>query len=249
MTLTPYVAITTAIAAPFLASFCCLAVGRIPNGEAVVLGRSRCDSCAHTLSFLELAPIVSFAVQKGRCRHCAAFIPFRYPVAESVALAAFLPLATSASPAFVLASLPLGWMLFVLACWDFQYGRLPNVLTLPLLAVGLCIAPFVHDSIVDSLAGAFAGFAVLSCIALLYKYFRGHDGLGGGDIKLLSAAGAWVGWQYLFIVLLIASVSGLLFALRTGRRRGTAVLPFGPFIAAGTWAVWCWQISSIGVGN
>lgn len=244
-----WLGLATGGAAPFLASFCCLAVSRIPNGEPVVLGRSRCDSCAHTLSFLELAPIASFALLKGRCRYCAASIPFRYPAAEFISLAAFLPVAIYAPPSSLLAGFPLGWLLFVLACWDFQHGRLPNVLTLPLLALGPCIAPLVHDSIVDSLIGAFAGFAGLSCIAVLYKFVRGQDGLGGGDVKLLAAAGAWVGWQSLFVVLLIASVSGLLFALMTGRRTGAAVLPFGPFIAAGTWAVWCWEISNVGVAN
>jgi leader peptidase (prepilin peptidase)/N-methyltransferase len=96
--------------------------------------------------------------------------------------------------------------------------------------------------IFDHALGAAAGYLVFRAVAMAYRAWRGRDGLGGGDAKLLAAAGAWLGWQALPAVVLEASLAGIAAALVArvlGRRIvATTVLPFGPFIAAAIWLVW-----------
>ena len=137
----------------------------------------------------------------------------------------------------------LGWSLILIAAVDARHFWLPDWLTLPLLAGGLAAtALFDRPALMDHLIGAAAGFAVLWGIAALYRRTRGREGLGGGDFRLLAAAGAWVGWMGLPSVLLWASVAGLSLVLaRLVLKQplsGEDRLPFGVFLALGVWMTW-----------
>ena len=127
---------------------------------------------------------------------------------------------------------------------DFRTLRIPDVLSVPLIGLGLLWAALQPEpSLLHSLIGAIAGFGVLALIGELYFRRNGAEGLGLGDAKLFSAAGAWLGWQALPQVLLIAAVAGLVFALI--RMRTVAApkvqIAFGPWLALGFWVVWIWQ--------
>ena len=87
----------------------------------------------------------------------------------------------------------LGWCLVALAATDLATFVLPDALTLPLAGAGLVLAE--REVLADCLVGAVAGWAAFQAIGCLYRHLRGRDGLGGGDAKLMTAAGAWVGWQ------------------------------------------------------
>ena len=131
----------------------------------------------------------------------------------------------------------------VVTAVDARHFWLPDWLTLPLLAGGLAVtALFDRPALMDHLIGAAAGFAVLWGIAALYRRTRGRDGLGGGDFRLLAAAGAWTGWMGLPSVLLWASVAGLSLVLaRLVLKQplsGEDRLPFGVFLALGVWMTW-----------
>jgi leader peptidase (prepilin peptidase) / N-methyltransferase len=93
--------------------------------------------------------------------------------------------------------------------------------------------------LVESLIGAALGFAVFALIATMYRRWRGHDGLGLGDAKLLGAAGAWVGWTGLPSIVLIASLAALVVALpmamRVAGRTTQHEVAFGPYLAGATW--------------
>ena len=120
---------------------------------------------------------------------------------------------------------------------------LPDLLTLPLVILGLALAAaFDPDALVDRALGAALGYLALRAIALVYRLLRGRDGLGQGDAKLLAASGAWVGASALPQVILIAALAGLFAAacLRLGgiRMGAQSALPFGPFLAFATWLVW-----------
>jgi leader peptidase (prepilin peptidase) / N-methyltransferase len=126
---------------------------------------------------------------------------------------------------------------------DIDRFILPDALTLGLVLAGLGLAaPLGWDAVLDRSIGAVAGYASLSLVAAVYARLRRRDGLGLGDAKLFAAAGAWLGWASLPFVMLIASASGIAWAaisLLTKRPPGVdGRLPFGPFIAAGFWAVW-----------
>lgn len=127
----------------------------------------------------------------------------------------------------------------VISAIDLRTFRIPDVLSLPLIGAGLALAVTVPDVYpTDHLIGAIAAFALFAGLGELYFRARNVDGLGLGDAKLFAAAGAWLGWQNLPIVLLIATLGGLAQALLTRKNHRDAQLAFGPWIAVGFWAVW-----------
>jgi leader peptidase (prepilin peptidase)/N-methyltransferase len=159
-------------------------------------------------------------------------------------LAAFAWAALIAPPPWILAiSLGLGWVLLCLAAVDIAALRLPDALTLPLLAAGLAISALLPGRpILDHLAGAAVGWALLAGLALAYRRWRKLDGLGLGDAKLLAAAGAWLGWQALPSVLLIACLIAFIWVAarraRHGRRALAEPIAFGAPLALAFWIVW-----------
>lgn len=227
-----------------LGSFLGLVSLRLPRGEGVVGGRSRCGGCGVTLAPWRLVPVISYLVSRGRCTGCGAPIPRRYPLME-LAAAGIGVWAGLAQPAPLDAALTalLGWQLLLIAVIDAEHFRLPDSLTLPLLATGGLAAVVLDQTTpLDAVIGAAAGFGGLWLLALAYRRLRGRDGLGDGDPILLAAGGAWVGWIGLPSILLWASAAGLsLVAARVlvGRKvSATDRLPFAPCLAAGVWLTW-----------
>lgn len=231
------------VAAPFVGSFLGVLILRLPTGAPVLLGRSRCPACAHTLGPFDLVPLVSWLALRGRCRYCAAPLARFYPVIELAALAVALS-AWSATTGWLLwASCGLGWTLLALAATDQREQLLPDALTLPLIPAGFVVA-YVDDpaSLLDHAIGAVAGYAVFVLVEFVYARLRGRAGLGRGDAKLLAAAGAWVAWTGLPHVVLLAALAALA-AAAVARLTGHAIhattrIAFGPWLALGTWLVW-----------
>jgi leader peptidase (prepilin peptidase)/N-methyltransferase len=192
---------------------------------------------------LELIPLISYFVARGRCRRCGGAISGTHVALEAgaaliggVAFAA-LPLLPAALTALF------GWWLLLIAVLDLEHHWLPDLLTLPLIAAGLGAALVsVGVPLADRAIGAAAGYAVLAAIALLYRRLRGRVGLGGGDPKLFAALGAWLGWQQLPFVLVGAGLLGLA-SLLLRRLRGDTVgatdrLPLGTLMAVAAWPLW-----------
>jgi leader peptidase (prepilin peptidase)/N-methyltransferase len=137
----------------------------------------------------------------------------------------------------------LGWTLLALAMIDALALRLPDVLTLPLIAAGLLASLWLADR--DPVAhtiGAGVGFAVFYAIQLLYYAVRGREGLGLGDAKLAAAAGAWLGWQALPSVTLIACAVAFVWVgigtMKRGKRALEEQIAFGVPLCLGIWVVW-----------
>jgi leader peptidase (prepilin peptidase)/N-methyltransferase len=216
---------------------------RWPRGEGVVRGRSHCRSCHRVLSWPDLIPIASYVRAWGRCRACGAPIPLVYPLIELVAggVGVWAALAGSTVPEAILTAL-LGWQLLLIAVIGFEHFWLPDRLALTLLVTGV-IAAGVLDrlSLLDAGIGALAGLAALWSVALVYRGWRGRDGLGDSPL-LFAASGAWVGWAGLPIVLLFAGLTGLgLATVRQKRGPGQAperLTPFGAYLAVGVWLTW-----------
>lgn len=231
------------LAAPFVGSFLGVVAERLPAGRDVLAAPSACAGCGRRLSPAELLPVLSYLRQRGRCRCGRQRLGWFYPGIELAALlvvASALPWQDS-RPLWL--SALLGWTLLVLAAIDLAEGLLPDRLTLPLLAAGLLATGWLApDALPHHLLGAALGYLAFAGINRLYRRVRGRDGLGGGDAKLLAAAGAWLGWQGLPSLLLIAAVAGLAAAL-LGQLAGRSMqaqsrIPFGPFLALGCWLVW-----------
>lgn len=142
------------------------------------------------------------------------------------------------------ATLVLGAALLALAAEDWHSYRLPRRLTVPLGVLGLAVSFAIDPELLPHHAvGVIVGFALIAGLNRLYAALRGRDGLGGGDADLLAAAGAWVGWQGLPTILIIAALAGLCHALVRARLRNRSLtrlsrLPFGPSLALGIWITW-----------
>jgi leader peptidase (prepilin peptidase) / N-methyltransferase len=235
------------VLAPAVGSFLGVLVRRLPEGRPIAAARSACEACGHTLGPLEMIPLVSFAWQRGRCRHCGAAIDAAHPAIELAALAVAAGAALVVPAGIDLwIACTLGWWLLTLAWIDADSFRLPDVLTLPLLLAGLAEAVWRDpDDVAARAAAAALAYGALWALAEGYRRLRGREGLGLGDAKLLAAGGAWLGPAPLPDVLLLAACTALAYAmllrLRGTRVIGTLKLPFGPFLAGAIWAVWLWQ--------
>ena len=227
------------IAGSFLATL----VIRWPQGRSIARGRSACDGCGRPLTAIELIPLLGAAVARGRCRTCGTAIDPRHWRIE-VGCAAVGALAGWAAPGWAgVAGSLFGWLLLALAALDVDELWLPDAMVLPLALAGLATgAAGLEPVLVDRLIGGAAGFGVLWAIGAGYSRWRGREGLGGGDPKLLGAIGLWLGWRMLPWVLVVASVAGLLgvgvAALRGRPIRADTPLPFGALMAAAAYPLW-----------
>ncbi|WP_299328449.1 A24 family peptidase [Parasphingopyxis sp.] len=216
---------------------------RWPQGKSASRGRSRCDACGRVLRWYELIPLLGYLFRRGRCASCGARIDPLHPAMECfAAVIGALSLAMHTS-LYGLAGALFGWALLLLAVLDIRHFWLPDRVTLPLVLLGLGAAWLTAmPGLIDAAIGAAAGFLLLFLVGAAYRALRGRDGLGGGDSKLLAAIGAWLGWQMLPLVILLASATGLL-AVASSALRGKAVaatdrLPFGAFLAVAAWPLW-----------
>ena len=210
-----------------------------------MLDRSRCEACRQPLGAADLVPVVSYLMLRGRCRRCGARIASFYLAVELAALAvAAIAVAALPDPATICCGCALGWTLLALAWIDFEAFILPDALTLPLVLAGLAATYWLEPETLTAHAAAAAlGYLLFRSVAWAYRRFRGRDGLGQGDAKLMAAAGAWVGVTALSGVLLGGAVLTLAVALVDALRRGeglraTTRLPFGPGLCAALWVVW-----------
>jgi len=218
-----------------IGSFLGALVMRWPRGDSIVRGRSRCDGCGRILGIVDLIPLLGAVIRRGRCRQCGARIDCAHAIME-VGCAAIGGIALWLLPPFAALVIAIaGWMLLALAVLDARHFWLPDRLTLPLAVIGLTLGDWVLPApFQDRMIGAALGYGLLFALAWGYERLRGREGLGLGDAKLLGAIGAWVGWQVLPLVLLAASMAGLLWAL-IARLRGEVVegrtrLPLGTFL-------------------
>jgi leader peptidase (prepilin peptidase)/N-methyltransferase len=198
--------------------------------------RSRCPHCGHQLAWHENLPLVGWLRLKGRCASCKEKISPRYPVVELLTALLFAAIGWrfGAQPVALL------WcgaaaVLVALAAIDWDTTVLPDALTLPLLWAGLVAAALGWTiPLPTALWGAAAGYLSLWSVYWLFKLTTGKEGMGYGDFKLLAALGAWLGWQAIVPILLIASVIGAVVGIgmkMSATLREGRYVPFGPFLA------------------
>ena len=202
--------------------------------------RSQCPQCEHPIELWHNIPILSWLILRGRCSHCSWRIPLRYPLVEAVTVLAGLGvLQVFGYEWLTVALLFYTLSLIALGCIDMETQLLPDEITIPLLWGGVLTAlVFGHISPADSIIGAVVGYTALWIVYWAFKLLTGREGMGHGDFKLLAALGAWLGWQALPAVVLLASIAGLLYAAVALARRAIKrdqPIPFGPFLAASGW--------------
>ncbi|MBO9622746.1 MAG: prepilin peptidase [Sphingomonas sp.] len=223
---------------------------RWPQERSALKGRSQCDGCGKGLGARELVPVLSYVLQRGRCRACGAAIAPSHLVTELIGGAIGVSAGLVAPGVEGACGAVFGWLLLALAAIDFAAFWLPNALTGALAATGLAVGLLadVPPPLTDRLIGGLAGFGTLWLVAMLYRALRGRHGLGGGDPKMLGGIGPWLGWQALPLVVLGACFVGLaavLMLILGGRRlHGSSRLPFGVMLAVAAFGVWLAEAST-----
>ena len=210
---------------------------------------SSCPQCNTPIKAWQNVPLLSFAILRGRCAACGTKISWRYPIVElltgvlSGLVAWYFGFSVQAFGALLLT-----WALIALTLIDLDTQLLPDVITLPLLWLGVGFAlvypaPEGFTTLQESVIGAIAGYLSLWSVYHLFKLATGKEGMGYGDFKLLGALGAWLGWKMLFPIILLSAlvgaVTGIAMIVVRGRDRQLPI-PFGPFLAAAGFIALLW---------
>jgi leader peptidase (prepilin peptidase)/N-methyltransferase len=209
------------------------------------LPRSACVHCGHVLRLWENIPVASWLILRGRCSQCRTRISLRYPAIELASAAcAVAALVTFGPTGKALAAFGLCAVLLAASAIDLDHQLLPDALTLPLLWAGLAVnLGNTFCSLPNAVLGAMAGYVALWCVSWLFRLLRGMDGMGHGDVKLLAALGAWLGWAALPQIVAMAALLGAIVGLTATalkRMHFTQPLPFGPYLAVGAFVTLFW---------
>ncbi|MFQ3288650.1 MAG: leader peptidase (prepilin peptidase)/N-methyltransferase [Alteromonadaceae bacterium] len=218
---------------------------------------STCPKCDHKIRFYENIPVLSWLVLRGKCSQCDNAISKRYPLVELITCGLGLVIAgVYGVSTFTVFMLILTWGLVALTLIDLDHMLLPDQIVMPLLWLGLLFninGGFVPLN--EAIIGAVVGYTSLYSIFWLFKLVTGKDGMGYGDFKLFALFGAWIGWQLLPLLILMASgvaaVVGISLIVFKGHKREQAI-PFGPYLAVAGWitmvwgeGIWAWYLSTI----
>lgn len=213
-------------------SFANVCIHRLPLKESVVFPGSHCPACSAAVRPLDNIPLVSYIVLGGKCRDCATRISPIYPAIEAVTaallLAGFFKFGLSFDFLVYAVVAP---ALVIITAIDIEHQIIPDVITLPGIVLGLAVGIYTIG-VTDSLLGFFLGGGLFYLLAVL-----SNGGMGGGDIKYIAAAGALLGWQKVLLVIFIGSLLGSivgLFQIAVQKKSRKSLIPFGPFLAAGT---------------
>ncbi len=203
-------------------------------GHGIARGRSKCPKCEKILAWYELIPIISFLIQRRRCRNCSAYIAWRYLLMELVGglIVVMTFLYFGLFPISIFWSAVL-FIFLLIALIDMRHCVIPDQLNIALVLAGAILIGVsgLTDWLVwkDHLLGAAIGLVIFSLIILLTS----GRGMGVGDLKLAAALGFLFGWQGILVILMSAFILGGVVAtgvLLSGKRGWKDVLPFGPFL-------------------
>ena len=240
--LTAYILIISFVLGTVMGSFSNCLAWRVTHGESIIKGRSHCDACGHTLSPGELIPVISWMIQGGKCRSCGAKISVSCPLTELLTGIAFVLVVavfdvTPAAAMYIVLAL----ILLIASLTDIYGGIIPDALIIAAIIDFVVFTCIGGGDILHALLRGFAGgvivAAVLLLLSLLMDRLLGRDSMGGGDIKLLFAAGLFFPLFESLFTLILACVLGIVFALVFPRVRARSsddekAFPFGPAIAA-----------------
>ncbi|MCL2052061.1 MAG: prepilin peptidase [Lachnospiraceae bacterium] len=222
----------------FIGSFLNVCIFRIPQKQDIVYKRSHCLGCGNALKWYELLPILSFIIQKGRCRSCQQKLSSQYPLVEFLngivyaLIFAFFGLTINALLYCLCAS-----ALIVIAIIDWRTFEIPPGLNIFIGGLGFVNLLFDLSNWLNYLLG----FSAVSGLLLIIYIITKGQGIGGGDIKLMAAAGLLIGWQNIILALAIGSLSGSLIHLLLMKLKGKGhVLAFGPYLSFGIFTAMVW---------
>ena len=227
-------------------SFLNVCIHRMPREESIVNPPSHCPKCNQRIRWRDNIPLVSWLVLGGKCRHCAAPISPRYLFIELLTASLFL--AVWLKYEFLWVS-PIYWILvsglIVATFIDFEHYIIPNEITYGGIVVGLAVSllcPSLHEaetvgaSVLRSLTGGLTGGVTLLAIAFAGEKLFKKEAMGMGDVKLIAAIGAFLGWQATLFTIFASSVIGGVIGVTlvvSSKKGWESRLPYGPYLALG----------------
>lgn len=221
-----------------IGSFLNVCIYRIPLGQSVAKERSHCMSCGHQLKWYELIPLISWLALRGRCRKCHTKLSAQYPIVE--AANGILYVVIFYVHGFCLESgiyCLMASALLVLGVIDERTGEIPLGINLFLLGLGICELIFMRETWLEHVIGMAAVSGFLGILFLLSK----GRAIGGGDVKLMAAAGLILGWKNIILAFFMGCILGSVIHLtRMKLKHAEHVLAFGPYLAAGIFLAALW---------
>lgn len=228
---------------------CRIYLGLKPHNEEeklnLCLPFSHCPECKKVIRPWHNIPIFSYLWLRGKCAYCHARISPRYPLVEALTCLVSVYVAWKFGLSWqTTAALLFTWSIICLVFIDIDYHLLPDQLTLLLVWLGLFFSIFtIFTNSHDSIIGAIAGYLIFAITQLAFEWVTGKPGMGQGDYKFLAGLGAYFGWQMLPLIILLSSVSGVIFAftqMLVKRQFKSVPLPFGPYLAVAGWVAMLW---------
>jgi len=235
-----------------IGSFLNAIIDRLHSGESIKTKRSHCDSCGHVLGVLDLIPIISWLLLRGRCRHCSAAIPVKNLLVELVTVGLFVltyftfgngRLGGLEEFGIFVALIMVVCSLLVLCVYDLEHQILPDRVVVFLLGSSIAMHTFSFISSGHGMWGLSATNSIVSGIGsalpyLLIILITKGAGMGGGDLKLAFVMGILLGYPRVFFAHYIAFLLGgvvALLLLAGGKKRFGQSIAFGPFLVFGTY--------------
>ncbi len=214
-----------------IGSFLNVCIYRIPLKENIVKTRSHCMSCGHKLEWYELIPLFSYLVQGGKCRHCQAHISVQYPLIEGLngVLYVITFIINGVNVDSLLYCLLIS-ALITLSVIDWRTYEIPLGINIFILTLGLIMTVIHYEDWINHVIGFFAVSVFIFIIILATK----GRGMGGGDMKLMAAAGLMLGWKNIVLAFLLGCVLGaIIHVARMRISKADHQLAFGPYLSAG----------------
>lgn len=253
------VTITVFLFGLVVGSFLNVCIVRLPHGRSIASPPSHCPRCKAGIRFYDNIPIVSFLLLRARCRKCGEPISWRYPVVELLNALVYVWVAHEfwlGGEAFLIMALCSS--LIVITFIDYDHQIIPDVITLPGMAVGLTLGPFFMSSLggplpfhlanvlphagpyltglMNSLVGLLLGGGPLFVIGWVWEKLRHVEAMGGGDIKLMGMVGSFLGWKSALLTIMFGALAGSIVGITLivlKKHQMEKIIPFGPFLAVG----------------
>ena len=249
-----------------IGSFLNVCIYRIPREESIVHPRSHCPACNTLIPWYWNIPLLSWILLRGKCRFCKAPITPRYLIVETITAVLFVliwlkldwignPL-LGLTPMHNAGLIPVYWLVMsglILGTFvDFEHLIIPDRVTLGGILAGLVLSPLVPalhgvtgplESFLKALLGAAAGWGLLWGISWFGRLLFRKEAMGFGDVKLIGAIGAFLGWRAVLFTVAVSSLIGSIVGLVlvfTGRKAMQSRIPYGPYLALAAilWILW-----------
>lgn len=228
---------------------CRIYLGLKPHTEAEKLNlafpASHCPRCKTPIAPWHNIPVLSYLWLRGKCSHCKTHISLRYPFVEALTCLVSVYIAWRFGFTWqTFAALLFTWILIALTFIDLDHHLLPDQLTLLLLWLGLFFSLFaVFSTSHTAIIGAITGYLIFALTQWVFEFITGKNGMGQGDVKFLAALGAYLGWEMLPLIILLASISGVIITfshMLIKHNFKSTPLPFGPYLAVAGWIALVW---------